>query len=71
VPPDYIERMRALLQRLDELCREAAEIREEVERVSRGRASWPDDRRVSRVFTRSDPPSEIGPTSANDVKKKN
>ena len=65
-----MERIHALLLRIDELCREAAEIREKLEKTSRERRPWPDPRSVSRLFTGSSP-SDINPASADDSKKKN
>jgi hypothetical protein len=48
--PNHV-RLRELIRRLDELCREASEIRIALERAARARRFWPDRRTVSRPFT--------------------
>ena len=50
---DPVDQVRALLRRIDELCREAAEIREDIDKAGREKRPWPDPRRVSGPFTDS------------------
>jgi hypothetical protein len=61
-PPDF-DRIRELTRRLDELCREAAAIREELAKAADQRASWPVRSRVTSSVTKSIIPSDFLPTS--------
>jgi hypothetical protein len=47
--PDF-ERIAELARRLDEICREAEEIRTRIESHQRDPAPWPDRRRAPRLF---------------------
>ena len=53
----------SLMRRLDELCGEAAKIREELTKVARQRTSWPDPDGVAPPVTKSIIPSDFLPTS--------
>jgi hypothetical protein len=53
--PDH-DRVRELLNRLDEMQRESEFIRDRIARIKRESPEWPDRRRRSRLFDRS--PSE-------------
>jgi uncharacterized protein Yka (UPF0111/DUF47 family) len=64
LPPDF-ERIAELNKRLDEICREAEEIRAKIESARRDPALWPDRRRESRMFVEGEspnPPVEPEPT---------
>jgi uncharacterized protein Yka (UPF0111/DUF47 family) len=49
LPPDF-DRIARLNKRLDEICREAEEIREKIQSARHDGALWPDRRRESRMF---------------------
>ena len=63
VSPD-VHRIAALLARLDDLCREGAEIRATLEATASQRPLWPPPRSVRQQFRKSSAPSDFLPTSA-------
>jgi hypothetical protein len=55
-----------LMSRLDELCGEAAEIREELTKLASQRTAWPESGSVAPTVRKSIFPADFLPTSAVD-----
>jgi hypothetical protein len=58
-----VERINGLVKRLDDLCREASEIRDALARAALQRQVWPAKHSVGAVVTKSVLPSDFFPTS--------
>jgi hypothetical protein len=71
MPARDIARMRELAKRLDDLCREASQIREELLKTASQGNEWPQSGRLERVFRKSTLPSEFHPTSTDDPAQQN
>ena len=64
---DGFERLRALIRELDDRCKSARAVRQELSEWRSRRAIWPDRRRVERMFE-SVPPPDAPPESDDAVR---
>jgi hypothetical protein len=69
MPLPDLDRINELAKKLDDLCRQSAEIRAALARATAQRAAWPAPHSVVPVVIKSALPSEFNPTST--VKRAN
>ena len=67
MPSDNLDRISDLLTKLDDSCREAAEIRDALARAAVQRRVWPADYAVVPAATKSVTPLDFSPTSTVDA----
>jgi hypothetical protein len=69
MPIPDLDRISKLVKKLDDLCREAAEIRYALARTAEQPAAWPAHQRVVPLVTESIVPSDFLPTSTVESAK--
>ena len=67
--PDFVQ-IYKLMRHMDDLCREAADIREGLAEAARRRGAWPEPGGVSRLVTKFIISSDLIPTSTDESAKK-